>query len=62
MYKAIAYFTDLQDNGHIYRAGDVFPRSGFEATEERINELSSNENRRGKPLIAEAKGKKKNAK
>lgn len=46
-------FSDLQDGGHVYRAGDVFPRDGMDVSKERLAELSSANNRRGKPLIAE---------
>ncbi len=51
MYKTIVYFEDLNDNSHPYNVGDVFPREGFEVSEERLNELSGSNNRRGMPLI-----------
>lgn len=51
-YEVIRDFTDLQDGGHIYRAGDKYPRSG-KAKKARIDELSSADNKRGEPLIAE---------
>jgi hypothetical protein len=51
MYKVIEYFTDLQDGGFAYKVGDVFPRKGKDVTDERINELASDKNRRRKPLI-----------
>ena len=51
MYIVLHYFTDLKDHGHAYKAGDVFPRKGVTATPERIAELSSDKNRRGKALI-----------
>ena len=50
-YIAISDFTDLQDNRHAYHTGDKFPRVGFEVSAERIAELSSSNNRRGKPMI-----------
>lgn len=53
MYKAILYFTDLQDDGHIYHAGDKFPRRGLKVSDERIAELLSDGNRRGRAVIAE---------
>ena len=70
MYKVIRAFTDLQDNFHSYKVGDVYPRKGFEPSAERIAELSGRNNLQGKPLIqlveekAEApkKGAKKPAK
>ena len=30
MFKVISRFADLQDNNHVYEAGDVFPREGME--------------------------------
>lgn len=51
MYKAICYFTDLQDNKHPYNVGDIFPRNGLNVNEERIKELSGSDNRQRKPLI-----------
>lgn len=53
MYKTIAFFTDLQDNGHPYEVGDVYPREGLEPSPERISELSGPYNLRKTPLIAE---------
>ena len=52
MYKVIKYFTDLQDNNYPYNVGDDYPRSGLDASENRIEELSSTSNRQGQPLIA----------
>ena len=53
MYKALTSFTDLQDNNYRYHVGDVFPHKGAKVTDERIAELSSSNNRRGKPVIEE---------
>ena len=50
-YITIKYFTDLQDNGHAYHEGDIFPREGLEVSEKRIKELSTDANRRKQPLI-----------
>lgn len=50
-YKVIAIFTDRQDNRWRYNVGDIFPRQGLSVSDERIKELSSDENRRGIPLI-----------
>lgn len=50
-YEVIHYFTDLQDFNHPYKVGDVFPRLGMNVTEERLKELSSKNNKQGKPLI-----------
>lgn len=63
MYRVIEYFEDLQDNRQPYNVGDVFPRGDKKVTKERLAELASNKNRRGKPLIKEVKTpKKKSAK
>lgn len=51
MYKVIKYFEDLQDNEYPYNVGDIYPRSGLDANENRIEELSSTSNRQGQPLI-----------
>ncbi len=51
MHKVIKDFADLQDKGYVYRAGDKFPREGFEVSDERIEELATAKNRRGIPLI-----------
>ncbi len=53
MYKVIKYFTDLQDKGHAYNEGDVYPRVGLEPSPERIKELSGKKNKRKEPLIIE---------
>lgn len=53
VYIVIHDFADLQDGEHIYRTGDVFPRSGVKPTSGRIAELLSNGNRIGTALIAE---------
>lgn len=52
-YKVIKDFTDLQDNNHIYRAGDKFPRDGADVTQGRIDELASRKNGRKEALIEE---------
>ncbi len=51
MYKVIKPFADLQDNNHVYKVGDVFPRAGLEVTDERLAELSGYKNKQGEPLI-----------
>ncbi|GIO63574.1 hypothetical protein [Paenibacillus cineris] len=51
-YVVIKDFKDLQDDNHIYRAGDKYPRKG-RAKKERLEELSGSDNRRGEPLIRE---------
>ena len=53
MYKVIKHFVDLQDNNHKYDIGDTYPRKGLNVLQSRINELASNKNRQGVPLIEE---------
>ena len=40
MYRVIEYFTDLHDDDHEYREGDVFPREGIKASLPQIFKLS----------------------
>lgn len=61
-YKVIKAFKDAQDNCYMYHVGDKFPHSGAEASEERIEELASDKNRRGEPLIVEIKPRKRSKK
>lgn len=51
MYTVIRSFTDLQDGEHPYKVGDVFPRLGVDASNDRLAELASRENKQGVPLI-----------
>lgn len=51
-YIATEYFEDMTDKRHKYKAGDVFPRKGLSVSEARLAELSSDGNRRGRPVIA----------
>ena len=55
-YEVIEDFTDLQDANHIYRTGDSFPRAG-KVRKVRINELLSDKNKRGIPLIKQVEMK-----
>lgn len=50
-YEVVKDFKDLQDKGYVYRARDPFPREGVEVSEDRIQELSSVENKRKEILI-----------
>lgn len=51
MYVAIKRFVDLTDDDHIYNAGDMYPRDGFEPSRERIIELATSKNKLETPLI-----------
>lgn len=53
MSKVIIAFADLQDDGHIYNVGDEYPRAGVTVSEERLEQLASNRNRRGVALIVD---------
>lgn len=53
MYRVIKAFTDMQDGNFAYQVGDEYPRKGMSVLQSRINELSSNKNRQGVPLIEE---------
>lgn len=51
-YKVIAYFTDMQDKGRPYNAGDEYPAADApEPTPERISGLLGANNGQYKPLI-----------
>lgn len=51
-YTVLKDFVDLQDNKHLYRMGDAFPRAGVDVSEERVAELASTKNKCRVPLIA----------
>ena len=57
MYRVIKAFTDLQDNNYAYDpqnpARNTYPRKGLNVLQSRINELASDKNRQGCPLIEE---------
>lgn len=50
-YKAVIFFKDLHDSNHAYNPGDKYPREGLQVSEKRLEELASNKNRRGVPVI-----------
>ena len=53
-YIVISSFKDLTDNEHVYSVGDEFPRAGKkieEITEERLQELTTCGNKKGRELI-----------
>lgn len=54
MYKVVNSFSDLEDGGFVYMAGDSFPRQGKEVTEKRLTELSTTQNKRGIALIVKS--------
>lgn len=57
-YRVIHSFFDLQDGNYTYKVGDIYPRQGVIVSKERINELKSDKNKIGKPLIKAERKKK----
>ena len=53
-YKVLRPFSDLQDNGYVYNAGDTFPRKGLNVSEERIRQLSTSNNNARQVFIQKA--------
>lgn len=59
MYKVVKAFHDLKDVKktksdnvyYEYNVGDTYPRNGLNPSEERIAELSGENNKQGTPLI-----------
>lgn len=51
MYRVVEQFADLQDDKYIYEIGMIYPRKGHNPSDERIKELTSSENKVGKPVI-----------
>jgi hypothetical protein len=53
MYIATEHFVDLADKKRrAYNAGDKYPADGVTVSEARLAELSSDGNRRKRPVIA----------
>ena len=55
-YIVVHSFKDLQDNDHIYKVGDYYPREDVnieDIDKERIEELAGVKNKIGKILIKE---------
>lgn len=53
MYKALERFRDGADpEHHVYAAGEVYPRDGYNPPVERVVELSGTDNAFGHPLIS----------
>ena len=53
MYQVIKRFVDVCDNGHVYHVGDEYPHHMNSVPMTRINELASDKNALGEPLILE---------
>lgn len=52
VYKA---WKDIEDDNHLYKKGDTYPREGLKPTKKRIKELSSKNNKIGEVLIEAVK-------
>ena len=55
-YIVIHKFKDLEDNNHIYKVGDIYPREGInpeDVKEKRIKMLTTKKNKIGEILIQE---------
>ena len=50
-YRVVKRFSDLQDKGYPYAEGDIYPRKGYEPSAERIEMLSTANNRQKAVLI-----------
>ena len=53
-YKVVVRFMDLEDNNFIYEEGWDYPRANHFVSQQRLEELSSTDNRQGMPLIIES--------
>jgi hypothetical protein len=53
MYRVVETFADAQDRYYVYNVGDSFPRNGKTVSAERVNELLTNKNAIGKPIIVD---------
>ena len=50
-YKTTVRFKDSQDKNRVYNIGDKFPATKRKVSEERLDELSGDSNKLGKPVI-----------
>ena len=51
-YKCLSKFVDLEDD-HRYYTGDQYPHDGRRVSKARINELTTDQNLLGYPVIEE---------
>ena len=53
-YVVVHAFKDLQDNNTVYKAKDIYPRrSDYVPDNDRLEELLSDKNKQGRPVIKE---------
>lgn len=63
-YVVINAFTDLEDNEHIYSVGDKYPhdaRNISEISQERLEQLTTTNNKRQRILIKEIETEEENS-
>lgn len=53
-------FNDRQDKNHSYQVDEVYPRAGYVASDKRLSELSSSNNKLRRPVIEKVKEEKPN--
>jgi len=44
VFKVVRRFKETKHGGHIYEAGDIYPKEGCKATKSRLEELSTGKN------------------
>lgn len=54
-YIVIEAFVDLEDENHLYRAGDEYPRPGVKPSRKRVDSLATRNNNVGRPMIRKAR-------
>lgn len=52
-YTVMQDFCDLKDGNYVYHVGDIYPHDDARADKNRLEELLSNKNKIGAPLIRE---------
>lgn len=61
-FEVIEDFKDLQDKNKLYFKGDTFPRpANKKVDDERLEELLTNTNKQGRPVIKEQEEEKEQA-
>lgn len=50
-YRVVRPFADKTDGYYAYSVGDLFPHAGLKVSAARLEELSSDKNMQGHPLI-----------
>ncbi|MTV23015.1 HeH/LEM domain-containing protein [Staphylococcus delphini] len=53
LYEVVERFKDGQDDNYLYEVGVLYPRPNYKPSDERIEELETNKNRRNIVAIVE---------